>query len=726
MSTLTQTMIDNAVSDMSGIEKFVNDAAGSSPFTTRLGRQAKNMAALEGEVIDLATGSARYNYDGSTTMADPSTGGIRFNNASLASVTAIAVSALSAGAGNPDISAFIAAFGSANNAAGRGTLVIRDVDATAIFAVFNITGPVTDNGAWLTFPVAYVAGNGGPSSAEVLSLQWSRSGADGADGVSGTSALSRVRVVATANVAIATALEAGDVIDDVTLAANDLVLLSAQSDPEENGVYVVSASGAAARHSDFSAYDALPGTYFSVMEGTAKADTLWRCTSNRGGTIGTTAVAISEFAAGGGVVPLVLTNDSLDTIQLLDAASSHILALGASTSVNLNGYGSGAGAQIKFTPESTGAHNAFDIRAVDSRLQLTAEGGAANPRIVLSDTNVLGSVVPGGGNIAGISLEATARAGGAGPAYFNFINRGATGASGAEQSATLNIWGTSTLGDTQHAIMFFNGTGTNLTSGTLTATPAGARLGEIAGFPSLPDGHFTQTETVSIDFYNELTTTGTTNDGSYKAPSNIVFRTAPNSTNPQRNAMVLDYNANLLVGTGWANYNNGIAGAGSALYVRGAPANVGAVNLKFDKSAEQGISIQNSAGDTGTGNIVLIHNTAGTVIGSISGNASSVAFNTSSDRRLKTNIQSANDVGEIIDALEVVSFEFLNDRGKTYIGFIAQDEYSVFPDAVSPGDDHATSPDDDGFRAWARDDSKLVPLLVSAVQELRRRTASLA
>lgn len=104
----------------------------------------------------------------------------------------------------------------------------------------------------------------------------------------------KVRVAATTNIVIATALENGDTVDGVALVTGDLVLLTGQTAPAENGVYVVPASGAAARDGSFAAYNDMPGAYFSVMEGTAKADTLWRCTSNKGGTLGSTALVISE------------------------------------------------------------------------------------------------------------------------------------------------------------------------------------------------------------------------------------------------------------------------------------------------------------------------------------------------------------------------------------------------------------------------------------------------
>ncbi|MGE0575392.1 hypothetical protein [Reyranella sp.] len=120
----------------------------------------------------------------------------------------------------------------------------------------------------------------------------------------------RARVAATGNVAIATALEAGDTLDGVTLAENDVVLLPAQSTAHECGIYVVPASGAASRHASFATYDSMPGVHVSVMEGTVNADTLWRCTSNKGGTLGSTALVFAEFESLG-AVPIVADRTAL-------------------------------------------------------------------------------------------------------------------------------------------------------------------------------------------------------------------------------------------------------------------------------------------------------------------------------------------------------------------------------------------------------------------------------
>ncbi len=83
-----------------------------------------------------------------------------------------------------------------------------------------------------------------------------------------------VRVASTANVVIATALENGDTLDGVTLATGNRVLLKDQTAPEENGIYVVVASGAASRSTDFDSLtpiDEINGAIVAVQEGTANA-----------------------------------------------------------------------------------------------------------------------------------------------------------------------------------------------------------------------------------------------------------------------------------------------------------------------------------------------------------------------------------------------------------------------------------------------------------------------
>lgn len=103
-----------------------------------------------------------------------------------------------------------------------------------------------------------------------------------------------VRAATTANITISTALNSGDTIDGVTLADGDLVLVKNQSTASQNGVYEVANSPA--RATQFDTYNEHPGAMLAVQEGTANADTLWLCTSNLGGTLGSTAIAFTSVA----------------------------------------------------------------------------------------------------------------------------------------------------------------------------------------------------------------------------------------------------------------------------------------------------------------------------------------------------------------------------------------------------------------------------------------------
>lgn len=99
-----------------------------------------------------------------------------------------------------------------------------------------------------------------------------------------------VRVASTANVAIATAMEAGDVIDGITLAAGDRALLKNQTDPKENGIYDVPASGAATRSLDANTGANLVHAVVGVEQGTVNADRFYVCTTNAPITIGSTNI----------------------------------------------------------------------------------------------------------------------------------------------------------------------------------------------------------------------------------------------------------------------------------------------------------------------------------------------------------------------------------------------------------------------------------------------------
>lgn len=124
----------------------------------------------------------QWNFESSTTMAAPATGGLRLNNATIASVTAIAVNALAADSGNPSVRAVVNAWDDAGNTSSRGLLTIKKIGASEVFAVFKLTGSVTDNTTWLQLAVTYVGGSGALVANDGLSLSLAPAGADAAPG----------------------------------------------------------------------------------------------------------------------------------------------------------------------------------------------------------------------------------------------------------------------------------------------------------------------------------------------------------------------------------------------------------------------------------------------------------------------------------------------------------------------------------------------------------------
>lgn len=106
---------------------------------------------------------------------------------------------------------------------------------------------------------------------------------------------------------------------------------------------------------------------------------------------------------------------------------------------------------------------------------------------------------------------------------------------------------------------------------------------------------------------------------------------------------------------------------------------------------------------------------AGSNIGGIDYTNTSVAYNTSSDYRLKENIITITDGIERLKQLNPIRFNFIADTNTTVDGFIAHEAQAVVPEAVTGVKDEV---DEEGNPEYQGiDQSKLVPLLTAALQE---------
>jgi len=179
----------------------------------------------------------------------------------------------------------------------------------------------------------------------------------------------------------------------------------------------------------------------------------------------------------------------------------------------------------------------------------------------------------------------------------------------------------------------------------------------------------------------------------------------------------------------------------------------GRLNLGFTHST--GMVGIDMIPDATTATMIQFKNSGGTVAGSITTGGSSTAFNTSSDYRLKENVNYSWDATSRLKQLKPARFNFKADADTTVDGFLAHEVSSIIPEAISGTKDETrdigdvkdkdgnivdkdvveTQTKKDEGQTWTKtgtenvyqgiDQSKLVPLLVKTIQELEARVTAL-
>lgn len=108
------------------------------------------------------------------------------------------------------------------------------------------------------------------------------------------------KAATTANVTISN--PGSSTFDGVTMVNGDILFVRAQTAQAENGLYVFNgASSALTRHESMDAWAEIPGALFAVEQGTTYADTLWLCTADAGGTLGSSAVTFMQLQVSAGL-----------------------------------------------------------------------------------------------------------------------------------------------------------------------------------------------------------------------------------------------------------------------------------------------------------------------------------------------------------------------------------------------------------------------------------------
>ena len=156
------------------------------------------------------------------------------------------------------------------------------------------------------------------------------------------------------------------------------------------------------------------------------------------------------------------------------------------------------------------------------------------------------------------------------------------------------------------------------------------------------------------------------------------------------NIMTLEGNGNVLFGT--TGLPNGTSIYGSA----------------FHKSTVDRMILRMATSFTGAAGLIDFFNPNGQV-GYIATNGTATQYVTSSDYRLKEDLQDFNGLDKV-SKIPVYDFKWKTDESRSY-GVMAHELQEVLPDAVSG--------DKDAEEMQGVDYSKIVPLLVKSIQELK-------
>jgi len=216
-------------------------------------------------------------------------------------------------------------------------------------------------------------------------------------------------------------------------------------------------------------------------------------------------------------------------------------------------------------------------------------------------------------------------------------------------------------------------------------------------------------------FYNNGTNTGWAYTATSQVPAyylqingehrfhNAIIGTAGNQIVTWNQAMTLDASGNLLVGT------TSTSGNAGGLKLSNVAGNLGQITFSNNSGSSDYVARFNW-GSTPT------------LVGNITVSSGGTAFNTTSDYRLKESVQPLLGGLARVSALKPSVYRWKTD-GSNGEGFLAHELAEVVPAAVT-GDKDAVN-EDGSIKPQGVDLSKVVPILVAAIQELTARVQTL-
>ena len=183
---VTEGKVDTVTVSASSVAAGGNPTASAS-YTASSGALALALGLPTGATG--ATGNQSglsMTFSNSTSDADPGAGKVAFNNGTVSSVTVLFVD--DADDNSVDISSFVQSWDDVSNATARGFLTVTKEGTPSTYAIFKVSGAVTDASGYTKVAVTHVISNGTFSNADGVSVQFVHSGADGTGDITGVTA----------------------------------------------------------------------------------------------------------------------------------------------------------------------------------------------------------------------------------------------------------------------------------------------------------------------------------------------------------------------------------------------------------------------------------------------------------------------------------------------------------------------------------------------------------
>jgi hypothetical protein len=194
--------------------------------------------------------------------------------------------------------------------------------------------------------------------------------------------------------------------------------------------------------------------------------------------------------------------------------------------------------------------------------------------------------------------------------------------------------------------------------------------------------------------------------GTNDMPGRLVFSTTADGASSPSQAMVIKNDQAILMTTSTASTNS------TGWYGVQTDTSVGAISIS--RNGSNVLAFFHTSNSSGI---------SGAPVGTVSITTTATTYATSSDYRLKENVVPLTGAIDRINKLKPSQFNFIADPDKTVDGFIAHEAQEVVPECTTGTKDEV---DDDGNPVYQGiDQSKIVPLVVAALQEAIGRIESL-